>query len=554
MAGRAASRSLLGWRFPFEELAPGVRFLWGLRACLRPPLTAEIARTILSARLARREADFLALAHGAVYDNPGSPYRQLLELAGCQYGDLEGLVGREGLEGALVHLYREGVYLTIDELKGRRPAVRGSATLSIQPAQVRNPLVGFHVPTQTGGSRGARTLVPVALASVRDRAVNQCLVLEARGGGHWLKATWAVPGRIVSGVVRSSSFGAPMARYFSLVDPAEADLDPRYRWEVRALRLGSLLTGVPLPRPEYVPIADPLPIARWLAGVLGSGRTPHLFTFVSPALRLCQAATQAGIELRGAMATITGEPVTAVRLGLLERAGLHAVAEYGSAECGGSISYGCLAPEAPDEVHLFDDLHALIQAATPADRGELPGSAILVTSLRPTAPLILLNVSMGDRAVLTRRCCGCPLEELGWRTHLHTIRSFEKLTAGGMTFLDTDVIRVLEEVLPARFGGGPTDYQLAEEEGADGQPRLRLVVHPAVGPLDADALIEAFLAEIGSGAGAERVMAIQWRMARLLRVERRPPRATASGKILHLHREYQPMPRPDTIAGSPGTA
>ena len=519
MAGSAASRSLLDRRLSFEEIARGVRFLWGLGACLRPPLTAETARTILSARLARREADFLALARTAVYDNPSSPYRQLLELAGCQYGDLEGLVGREGLEGALVHLYRQGVYLTIDELKGRRPTVRGSVTLSIQPAQVRNPLVGFHVPTQTGGSRGARMVVPVDLSSVRDRAVNQCLVLEARGGGHWLKATWAVPGRIVSGVVRSSSFGAPMARYFSLVDPADAELDPRFRWEVRALRLGSLLTGVPLPRPEYVSIADPLPIARWLASVLVSGRTPHLFTFVSPALRLCQAATQAGIDLRGTMATITGEPVTAVRLGLLERAGLRAVAEYGSAECGGSISYGCLAPEAPDEVHLFDDLHALIPAATPDDRGELPGSAILVTSLRPTAPLILLNVSMGDRAVLTRRRCGCPLEELGWRTHLHTIRSFEKLTAGGMTFFDTDVIRVLEEVLPARFGGGPTDYQLAEEDGADGQPRLGLVVHPAVGPLDADALIEAFLAEIGSGAGAERVMAIQWRMARLLRVE-----------------------------------
>ena len=48
-------------------------------------------------------------------------------------------------------------------------------------------------------------------------------------------------------------------------------------------------------------------------------------------------------------------------------------------------------------------------------------------------------------------------------------------------------------------------------------------------------------------------MAIQWRMARLLQVERTPPRATASGKILHLHREYEPMPQPDTIAGSPGT-
>ena len=37
-----------------------------------------------------------------------------------------------------------------------------------------------------------------------------------------------------------------------------------------------------------------------------------------------------------------------------------------------------------------------------------------------------------------------------------------------MTFLDSDVIRVLEEVLPARFGGGPTDFQLVEQEDDDG--------------------------------------------------------------------------------------
>jgi len=261
-------------------------------------------------------------------------------------------------------------------------------------------------------------------------------------------------------------------------------------------------------------------------------------------VRLCQAALDAAIDLRGAMLTITGEPVTADRLRLIERAGLQAVPEYGSAECGGSISHGCLAREAPDEVHLFEDLHALIQTGTPADRSALPAGALLVTSLRPTAPLILLNVSMGDRAVVTQRSCGCPLERLGWRTHLHTIRSFEKLTAGGMTFLDIDVIRVLEETLPARFGGGPADYQLVEDEGDDGQPCLRLLVHPVVGPLDAHVVAEAFLQAIGSGTGAERVMAIQWRTARLLRVERRPPRATLAGKILHLHREHDPSPRP----------
>ena len=76
---------------------------------------------------------------------------------------------------------------------------------------------------------------------------------------------------------------------------------------------------------------------------------------------------------------------------------------------------------------------------------------------------------------------------------MHSIRSYEKLTAGGIRFFDTDLIGVLEKVLPVRFGGGPTDYQLVEDEAENGQPRLRLVVDPAVGTLDVRALGDAFL-------------------------------------------------------------
>jgi hypothetical protein len=104
-----------------------------------------------------------------------------------------------------------------------------------------------------------------------------------------------------------------------------------------------------------------------------------------------------------------------------------------------------------------------------------------------------------------------------------------------MTFLDTDLIRVLDEILPERFGGAPTDYQLVEEEGAEGQPRLRLLVHPRVGAVDTDFLAETFLSAIGGGAGSERVMTLFWRESRLLHVERRPPLAAPSGKIQHLH-------------------
>ena len=194
---------------------------------------------------------------------------------------------------------------------------------------------------------------------------------------------------------------------------------------------------------------------------------------------------------------------------------------------------GCLSPGAPDDVHLFHDLNAVIQPD--AALSALPARSLLVTSLRRTAPFILLNVSAGDLAVTDRRQCACPLEAAGWPEHLHSIRSFEKLTAGGMTFLDTDLARVLEEVLPEHFGGGPTDYQLAEEESDGGRPTIRLLVHPRVGPVDAVAVSRVFLDAIGSGSGAEKVMQLAWREARFLSVERRPPRLTPLGKVLHLH-------------------
>src|SRR5262249_43810414 len=152
------------------------------------------------------------------------------------------------------------------------------------------------------------------------------------------------------------------------------------------------------------------------------------------------------------------------------------------------LGEGCLEPKAADDVHLLSDLHALIQPGSDGQRLGLPAQALLVTSLRSTAPLVLLNVSLGDQAVMADRICGCPLERRGWTPHLHSIRSYEKLTAGGMTSLDTDVVHVLEEVLPARFGGLPTHYQLVEGPADDGRPRVWLLVDPAVGPVDPEAV------------------------------------------------------------------
>jgi hypothetical protein len=522
-------------RLSFSDVLIGGRLLKGLPASLRRRITVDEARAALGRRRERRPHDFLELVRRTVYENAESPYGPLLRAAGCEYGDLQRLVERDGVEGALRTLHRRGVYLTVDEFKGRRPAVRGSVSVEVDPTRCRNPWSALHVPARTSGSRGGGTPVLIDLAFIRDCAVNTLLSLDSRGGGAWLKAHWQVPGGgAIARIIEYSSFGAPSARWFSQVDPAAPGLPARYRWSTRVLGWAGLLAGRPFPRPRHVPLDDPLPIARWMHGVLATRRIPHLFTFASSAVRLCQAALGAGLALEGAQFTVVGEPLTRARLDVVRRCGAEAVPRFAAIESS-VLGHGCLAADAPDDVHLLDDLHAVIQPDGSDPDAGTRGRPLLLSSIRHTAPFVMLNVSLGDRAVLTTRACGCPLERLGWSSHLHTIRSDEKLTAGGMTFLDSDVIRVMEEVLPSRFGGAPTDYQLVDAEGEDGRPRLRLLVHPSIGPVDSRTIVETFLSAIGRSGGAERVMSLVWRDGQLVEVERRPPLASASGKILHLH-------------------
>jgi len=521
-----------------EDLAAGLRFFAGLPAFLRHPLTSAAAHMIVRRRLEHRDADFLALARRTIYDQPSSPYRKLLEWAGCDYGDLERLVAGDGVEGALRRLAGQGVYLTVDEFKGRRPVRRGGRAIAAGPALLRNPGSTFHAPVQSSGSRGTSTPVPLDLAFVREDAVDRLLFLEAEGTIQGSHAVWGVPGSAAMGhVLRFAACGLVMRRWFSQLDPADPGLHPRYRWSARAMSWGGRLAGVRLPRPEHAPLENPLVIASWMRTVRRQGRLPRLMTYASSAARLGQAVWTAGQDLEGARIEISGEPVTPARLAAVRRVGAEASFHYGSSEVGCHIGYGCLGSWQGGDLHLLHDLVAVVQPGADAPGIGLPSDALLFTSLRSTTPFVLLNVSIGDRARLVARSCGCPLDRLGWTTHLQGVESFEKLTAGGMNLLDVDAARILDDELPRRFGGWPGDYQLVEEAtGEVDQPVLRLRVHPRLGPLDADAVREAFLAAVERVCDAARVIASVWRSGRLLQVERVPPLPTPAGKILHLHR------------------
>jgi hypothetical protein len=454
------------------------------------------------------------------------------------------------VEAALARLARLGVFLTVDEAKGRAPVVRGSAAFQVEPEDLANPCTAAQLRYRTSGSRGRPTVVSVDVAHIRDRVVDTALVLEARGGWAWRHALWGVPGGATMTVLLElAALGVPPVAWFSQVDPGSPRLDPRYRWSTRLLRWACRALGTRLPAPVSVPLAQPAPILRWSRGCFDDGRTPHLITFPSSAVELCRAARDASMDLAGLELSIGGEPFTSARLAVVEAVGAHAVPRYGSMESG-RIGDGCLAPAAPDEIHVFHDLHAVVPVDV--DRAHPAGPRpLLLTSLRPTAPVMLLNVSLGDQAVLERRACGCPLEQLGWTTHLHTIRSHEKLTVAGMTLLDGDAITALEESLPARFGGVATDYQLREEQDARGRPSLVLVVSPKVGAVDGAAVMSVFLEAIGRGAGAARMVERFWQDAALLRVERRLPDVGASGKVLHCHGAGHPEPGTTSTGARP---
>jgi hypothetical protein len=377
------------------------------------------------------------------------------------------------------------------------------------------------------------------------------VVLSARGGLDWRHAHWGVPGgEATARLLEHSLYGrGPFAR-FTQVDPGTPGLHQRYRWNERALRLGSVLAGRPFAPLEVATLDDPLPIARWIESVRRAGQTPHLWSFSSPAVRLALAASRAGVDLSGVELSLTGEATTPARLATLRRSGARCVAWFGSTETG-LITFGCLAAEGADDSHLLSDLHALVKAES-EQPGQPPGT-LLITAIRPSARFILLNASLGDRAEIGESRCRCPFEEIGWTTHLRAIRSVQKLTAGGVTFLDSDAVRVLEETLPARFGGAPTDYQLLEQEQEDGRPALRLLVSPTVGAVDPDQVGEAFLSALGASSGADRVAALQWRQGGWLQVELRPPLATATGKI-HAIRRDEPERVPRSPSSSPATS
>ncbi len=520
----------------FNDLHKAAYYAAGLRTFWRTPWDASDVPGEVRRALAERNQTFLQVMRLAVFANPASPYLHLLQEAHIDEPQVSELVQSHGIEGALRRLFEAGVYVTLDEFKGRKPLRRSGREFLITPNSFDNPQASAHVVSTSGGTRSQGTRLVVDLSDMVPELRARYLFLRAhdllrRPYSLWRPAPPAVAA--LKNVLCTAKLGVRPLRWFSQTHPGVTSTGGKSAYLTWCTTWVSRLMGHRIPWPEYVPIDHAEVVARWLADLTARGESVHLDVIVSSGVRICQVARELGLDISGHAFRTNSEPLTEAKAALFHAAGLYVCSMYGMTESG-MLGVSCGDPVRVDDMHLLRHRMAIVQ-----DQRTLPGwpepiGAILLSVFALRMTKVMLNVEVGDYGIIEQRQCGCVLGEAGLDWHLHTIRSYEKLTSAGMQFMGTDLIDVLESALPRHFGGGPTDYQFVEDEVA-GETILKLVAAPSIGPLDEEEVIAFVLDDLRRRTATGRLMTDIWRDSRLLRLERAEPYVTGVGKVQALH-------------------
>jgi hypothetical protein len=307
----------------------------------------------------------------------------------------------------------------------------------------------------------------------------------------------------------------------------------RYRVATSYARAMARMFGMRVPPPEPVSISEAGKVALWAYNCVRERGKCLLVTYVSLGVRVALAAKDMGLDLTGVMFVGAGEPPTPAKVRAIRSSGGSWMSSYGFTE-GGLVALSCSNPLGENDLHVWRDAWAVVQNPV-----EVPGSTLVVdafcfTSLFASAPKIMMNVELDDYGILDQRDCGCPMQRAGFPDHVRDIYSFRKLTGEGMTLVGSTMLKVLEEILPEKFGGSALDYQLVEEEDENGFTRLTIVISPAVGELDENDVIDVVLDEISRDSFGADLARTMWREAGTLRIKRDDPTWSTLGKLLSL--------------------
>jgi len=504
---------------------------------MQPKQSLELARLILRQRIIDRERNFLNLAEKGIFQYAHSPYLKLFEINKIKFIDLKTWVSRDGLESTLCKLANEGIYFTVDEFKGRVAVVRNGLRIQCNERMFDNPFLSEAYEVRSGATRSAGTRIRIDFDYLHQRSLYDALLLDTHGCltapvANWFPVFPGAPG--INSSLRFTHIGNPVQRWFSQVSEDRLKVNWEKKLGTRLLFTISKLYGAPLAEPEYVKLSDAHKVAEWAARTLEEHAACVIYTFAGSALRVCMAAAEANLNLKGVRFFVTGEPLTPQKRYEIESSGAVAVPVYGISEAG-VIAAGCNRPHAASDCcHLYKDSTAIVRHKHVMPRFDLSIDSYLFTTILYESPKLLLNVGMGDYGNLSFETCDCGFAQLGFDETVSNIRSYEKLTGEGVTFVETDFVRIIEKDLPETFGGRSTDYQLVEQENSRGLTQLRLLISPRIGAVPEEQVIKRFMTVLKRAednwwaqSGTE-----MWRQSRMVQVTREEPLTTASGKIL----------------------
>jgi len=506
---------------------------------MEPEEAIALARSLLQKRIAAREGNFLSLAERSIFQHSRSPYLPLLAARRITFSDLKSWVSRDGLEASLRTLEREGVYFTVDEFKGKVPVRRKGVDFVCDEGMFDNPYLSFVYEVRSGATRSAGTRIRIDFDYLHQRSLYDAFLLDLHGCltapiANWFPVFPGAPG--INSSLRFAHIGNPVRQWFSQVAEDQVRVNWEKRWGTKTIFAVHRLFGCPLAEPQYAGLNDAHRIAEWASGALAEHSNCIIYTFAASAVRVCIAAAEANLTLKGAKFLVTGEPLTPHKKREIESTGAAAIPVYGISEAG-VIAAGCdQAHSQSDHCHLYKDTTAIISHQQVVPNFDLCLDSYLFTTLLYESPKLLLNVGMGDFGDLDSDGCDCGFGSLGFNTCLSNIRSYEKLTGEGVTFVDTDFVRIIEKELPDTFGGKSTDYQLIEEEDSKGFTHLHLLVSPRVGEVNEGEVLEKFMTLLKRGEASPESWAQSgtemWRQSGMVRVRRDFPICTSSGKIL----------------------
>ena len=564
-------------RLPWRDLAGLARRSAGLPAFLRRPLDPALVGGAVEERVRQRGEAFLAAAERLIYGVAESPLRRLLLWAGCEAGDLRHLVREDGLEAALERLRAAGVWVSADELRGRTPLRRSGLELALAPRDFTNlaalgAVAGASSGTTAEGEAGASgegeprnrhqaggrgrgeslrhggngeprqpvrrregsggSGVPVSYGwdFLAAEAAHELLLLESHGLTNAPLALWMPGPPGIAGLhnlLAHAKLGRPPRRWFS-PSPAPSAGDGLAFWVDRGWRAARRFLPALGPAAEWVPAERAAEVARWLAG---EPRPALLKCFASAALRLASAARDEGLDLSGKVVFAGGEPLDEARRRFLAQAGLGVYARYAATETG-FLAGACPLGASGADMHLYADRVALINGRADGLTGPLA-----VTSLSLAAPLVLLNVELGDHGVLRRQPCECALGRAGLDWRVAEVHSPAKIAAEGVKLGEVDFTRLVEAAV-RDLGGGPDDFQIWLGDGADGatRPAVVLAPHAPIEPAALRTRLRQRLPELSGGALAVHL----WLDGGGLAVERRPLAPGPGQKMRRVVRQALP--------------